>query len=459
MGDGTTTRRLTPVPVTGLTNVVAVAAGAAHSLALRANGTVAAWGLNVEGQLGDNSTTRRTTPVTVSGLTSVVAIAAGGLHSMALKADGTVWTWGANALGQIGDNTTTRRRVPVRVTTLAAAKAIAAGGVHSVAVTQVGSVFAWGGNPTGAVGDGTTTTRRVPVLVAGLANVATVSAGAAHTAAVSATGAHWAWGSNLGALGDGTTTLRLSPVPVTPPSGAAFIAAGGAHSLAMTPDGTVWSTGVNLLGPLGSGTNASSTVYAPISGPGQSWGVMTPVLTPATGTYYLPQTVTLTTATPDATIHYTTTGVDPTTSDPSVLSGATLAVAQSTVLKARAVRPGLSPSAVTSAAYTMQVATPSIGPGGGTYATPQTVSLSTATPGSALHFTLDGAEDSAVATATYAFDLGTVTTPTATPGAGSYAAPQTLVLTSDAGADIHFTLDGATRRRRPASTRRRSASA
>jgi len=73
---------------------VAIAAGEVHSLALKSDGTVWAWGLNNRGQLGDGSTTNRTTPVQVSGLTGVMVIAGGAYHSLALKSDGTVWRGG-----------------------------------------------------------------------------------------------------------------------------------------------------------------------------------------------------------------------------------------------------------------------------------------------------------------------------------------------------------------------------
>ena len=74
--------------------MVAIAGGGDHSLALKSDGTVWAWGWNGYGQLGDGSTTNRLTPVPVSGLTGVVAIAGGDYHSLALKSDGTVWAWG-----------------------------------------------------------------------------------------------------------------------------------------------------------------------------------------------------------------------------------------------------------------------------------------------------------------------------------------------------------------------------
>src|SRR6266851_5429957 len=89
----------TPVQVTGLTGVTQVAAGGLHSLALRSDGTVWAWGYNFVGQLGNGTQTGSGTPVQVTGLTGVIQVAAGGLHSLALRSDGTVWTWGDGGTG------------------------------------------------------------------------------------------------------------------------------------------------------------------------------------------------------------------------------------------------------------------------------------------------------------------------------------------------------------------------
>src|SRR6202035_5549105 len=91
LGDGTTTDRLTPVPVSGLTGVTQIAAGGFHSLAVRSNGTAVAWGSNSYGELGDGTTTTgRSIPVAVSGLTNVARVSVGYHHSVALRSDGTV---------------------------------------------------------------------------------------------------------------------------------------------------------------------------------------------------------------------------------------------------------------------------------------------------------------------------------------------------------------------------------
>jgi alpha-tubulin suppressor-like RCC1 family protein len=118
IGDNTTTNRLVPVAVNTAPGsalygrvVVAIAAGGNHSLALCSDGTVVAWGRNTSGQLGDDSTSQRSVPVAVNAAfgsalhgKTVVAISGGGGHSMALCADGTVAAWGYNADGELGDN-------------------------------------------------------------------------------------------------------------------------------------------------------------------------------------------------------------------------------------------------------------------------------------------------------------------------------------------------------------------
>jgi len=109
---------------------VAVAAGESHSVALKKDGTVCAWGANSSGQLGDGTNTQRSTPVCLTLPTGVSAIAAGAQHSLALKTDGaasgTVWAWGYNFWGAVGDGSTaTTRLTPLAV--LANATAVGAG--------------------------------------------------------------------------------------------------------------------------------------------------------------------------------------------------------------------------------------------------------------------------------------------------------------------------------------------
>ena len=85
------------------------------TLPLSLDGTVCAWGSNFYAQLGDGTEEDRNTPVQVSNLGGVIAIATGNSHSLALKSDGTVWSWGLNGFGQLGDDSPRDRHTPVQV--------------------------------------------------------------------------------------------------------------------------------------------------------------------------------------------------------------------------------------------------------------------------------------------------------------------------------------------------------
>ncbi|NLH98183.1 MAG: hypothetical protein GX446_01680 [Chthonomonadales bacterium] len=262
LGDGTDWDSWWPVLVEGLTNVVAIAAGDNFNLALKSDGTVWAWGDNFRGQLGDGTTTDRWTAVQVHGpddvgfLTDVIAIAAGTWHSMALKSDGTVWAWGHNYRGKLGDGTTTNRTTPVQVLNLTNIRAIACGFGHSLAVGWDGTVWAWGDNTKGQLGDGTTEHRSVPVQVVGITNGKAVSGGYWTSLALLTDGTVSGWGYNsFGQIGDNTNTDRLTPAPVFGLTNVASVVAGDYHSVAARSDGTLWAWGWNIEGQVGDGTN------------------------------------------------------------------------------------------------------------------------------------------------------------------------------------------------------------
>jgi alpha-tubulin suppressor-like RCC1 family protein len=264
LGDGTTTSRSTPEPVTALhAGARQVAAGVGFAVVLNADGTVSAWGANGLGELGDGTTTSRLRPVAVSGLTGITHIAAGRLHALALRSDGTVWAWGNNGDGELGDGTTTSRSVPERVPGLTGITQVAANWGDSYALRSDGTVWAWGNNAFGQLGNGTTTKSLVPEQVPGLTGITQISTSfgvlGSDVLALRSDGTLAAWGRNrLGALGDGTTTTRLSPVPVPGLSGVTQVSTTSSHSLAITGgNGQVWAWGDNGLGELGDGTTTS----------------------------------------------------------------------------------------------------------------------------------------------------------------------------------------------------------
>src|SRR5262249_12144547 len=142
-----------------LGGVVALAAGADHTCALRADGSIYCWGGNTTGQSGTAAgTTPVTTPAQVNGLGGpAIAITAGAMHTCALgvAASGTqVACWGYNGNGQLGNGTTTDSASPV--VSLTGVRSISAGGNHTCAVlADGGGVECWGDNGQGETGDGT----------------------------------------------------------------------------------------------------------------------------------------------------------------------------------------------------------------------------------------------------------------------------------------------------------------
>jgi alpha-tubulin suppressor-like RCC1 family protein len=259
-----------PVQVLGLSGVTNVAAGYSHSLALKTDGTVWAWGYNSYGQLGDNSIDQKNAPVQVSGLSGVTNVAGGYNHSLAVKTDGTVWAWGYNVRGQLGDNTTVQKNAPVKVLGgLSNVTAVAAGYAHNLALKTDGTVWAWGWNNYGQLGDNSTDQKNAPVQVSGLSGVTNVAAGYAHSLALKTDGTVWAWGYNgRGQLGDNTTSNRLIPVQVSGLSNVTAVAAGKYHSLALKTDGTLWAWGYNGSGQLGDGTVTNRLTPVQVQGLG-----------------------------------------------------------------------------------------------------------------------------------------------------------------------------------------------
>ncbi len=161
-----------PAPVTGLPAGVAdFAIMSSHAVAAMSDGTVWTWGRNEYGQLGDRTYDSRAQPRQVSGLTDIVKVAAGWCHSLALSANGTVWSWGCNYSGELGrGGTGTTTNFPVLVPMLDSIVEISAGLSGSYARRTGGLIFTWGnsiatdlvGSP---LGDGTLVPRSSPVLV------------------------------------------------------------------------------------------------------------------------------------------------------------------------------------------------------------------------------------------------------------------------------------------------------
>ncbi|WPB74364.1 RCC1 repeat-containing protein [Archangium violaceum] len=238
-----------PAQVPGLTDVVALSAGSDHVLALRANGTLWAWGGNRYRQLGfPEATASNPTPRQVPALTNVVDVAAGSDFSLVRRADGSVWMWGLDPSSVTtpweGDHTPRRMDVPRHVIALAA-------GRLPLVMTKDGTLWGWGWNTGGSLGTGTNS-RTSPERVRHLSRIVTVSAGQFFSLALREDGTVWGWGDNRYAqLNPRLPELSATPSQVMDLPKAVAIATGAVHALAVAEDGSVWGWGDTSDGQFG----------------------------------------------------------------------------------------------------------------------------------------------------------------------------------------------------------------
>jgi alpha-tubulin suppressor-like RCC1 family protein len=273
--DGTATD--VPVRALRLSDAAAVAAGANSAFALRGDGTVWAWGDDSEGELGNGKETFTSeVPVRVDGLRGVKQIAAGDFAAYAVTRRGAVWAWGANGAGQLGRKLAVATSdTPVEVSGLSAVEALAAGAGTAYALRRGGTVWAWGDNGFGELGRGHGLTgSEVPVKIAGIRGATAVAAAADAGFALMRDGTVRAWGDgSFGDLGSGTCRTRhptnclgsSRPKPVRHVTQARAIAAGTYAAYALAADGSVWAWGYGAYGQLGDGSTDSSDVAVQVN--------------------------------------------------------------------------------------------------------------------------------------------------------------------------------------------------
>ena len=264
LGDGTITDSYIPVQEkTKANNWVAVSAGWDHTVAIKNDRSLWAWGENVDGQLGlghSGDGEHNEEPAKIGNDTNWVAVSAGREHTAAIKNDGSLWVWG---LGY--DN------FPVRVGDANDWKSVSAGIEHTAAIKNDGSLWAWGENDCGQLGDGTTNYRIIPVQVKMDASkffvdVKAVSAGRGYTTAIKNDGTLWTWGDNCnGQLGLGTygyETNENNPVQVGKDRDWKTISAGESHTAVIKNDRSLWAWGMNEHGQLGN--NSKKYSFSPV---------------------------------------------------------------------------------------------------------------------------------------------------------------------------------------------------
>ncbi|KAM6265683.1 putative E3 ubiquitin-protein ligase HERC4 [Porphyrio hochstetteri] len=272
-------------------NIVAVSCGEAHTLALNDKGQVYAWGLATDGQLGLPGTEECIrVPRNIKSLSEIqiVQVACGYYHSLALSKGSEVFSWGQNKYGQLGLGYEYKKQSsPQLIKSLLGIPfaQIAAGGAHSFVLTLSGAIFGWGRNKFGQLGLNDDNDRYVPTLLKSLRTqkVVHICCGEDHTAALTKEGGVFTFGAGgYGQLGHNSTGHEINPRKVFELMGSVVtqITCGRQHTTAFVPSsGRIYSFGLGGNGQLGTGTTSNRKSPFTVKGNWLPYNTQCPIIT------------------------------------------------------------------------------------------------------------------------------------------------------------------------------------
>jgi alpha-tubulin suppressor-like RCC1 family protein len=254
------------------------------SLGIKQDGSLWAWGSGTQGQLGNDSTgidNVINTPILIDNGSGThgpwIFADEGGTHSLGIRQDGSLWAWGSNSYGKLGNGNTTNLLVPTLIdpgTGPHGKWTVADAGLsHSMALRADSTLWTWGYNAYGQLGlsEVTYPTRYVPTLVdsgvAGHGKFIQISSTAHHNTGIRADGSLWAWGWNAyGNVGNNAQLDVDSIIMIDAGTGTSgkwrYISSGYYHNVGLRQDSTLWGWGRNNRGQLAN-SNTTSNILVP----------------------------------------------------------------------------------------------------------------------------------------------------------------------------------------------------
>jgi len=259
-GTGITTSTLTPFQTTVYNySWTQVSATLSHTVAIRSDGTLWAWGANDSGQLGQGDIVPRSAPLQV-GSSSWTNVFAGPNATYAVRTDGGLFTAGDNTYGILGQGDTVSRSSLVQLGTSSWTSISSSLTGHTLGITNTGALYGWGYNQYNELGlnESNPLMRSSPVQV-GTSSWTKVSAGNNFSLAISSNNLLWAWGRNeFGQVPPATGTVLTALSWTT-------VAGGDSYSVAIRSDGKLFSWGLNNKGQLGLGHTVNKSAPTQIA--------------------------------------------------------------------------------------------------------------------------------------------------------------------------------------------------
>jgi alpha-tubulin suppressor-like RCC1 family protein len=262
LGDGTLVNKNSPIQIGTDTNWASISAGGYTSHAIKTDGTLWGCGSNGQGQIGNGTTLGLNLFTQIGTDTNWQKVSTGINHTLAIKTDGTLWAWGYNGQGQLGDNTTINKINPILIGTDTDWQSCdATKNLYSIAIKTSGLLYDWGMGNYGQLGNGSSSNIVVPTLINGTIYTTSFGGGFGQTIALRSSGIIDVWGGNSsGQLGDGTFIDTNVPNALNSDIDWVFTDPGYYFSLAKKSNGTIWTWGDNYFGQLGNGNNISTNL-------------------------------------------------------------------------------------------------------------------------------------------------------------------------------------------------------